>query len=233
MGRMLGRMVFATLFIAGGVGHFVLTDAYVRIVPPYLPQPRALVWISGIAEFALGVMLLARPTRPFAAWGLIALLVAVFPANVFMWQHPDVFGVPPWVCLLRLPLQGLLIAWAWAYTRPTPDPRIKVGAAPVAPLLLIGLTFVAAIGGCSVGGPTLGRLTKGTTARVQAVGDRPVVVYFAASEETLPVGTVVKVVDDEEGTVNQVDRKVLVGFNEGPHQGLAAFVRRSDLEPDR
>ena len=147
-------------------------------------------------------------------------------------------GAPVVVAVASLGVLGQgseSVGWdgRWAYTRPAPGLRVATHASPVARLLLIGLTLGGGLGGCSVGGPSLGRLAKGTTARVQSVGDRPVVVYFAASEETLPAGTVVKVVDDEEGSVNQVDRKVLVGFGEGPHQGLAAFVRRSDLEPDR
>lgn len=114
--RGLGRAVFASLFLAGGVAHFAATDLYSKIMPPYLPAPRALVLVSGVAEVALGAMLLIPTTARLAAWGLIALLVAVFPANVFMYQHPERFNLSPTLLLLRLPLQGLLIAWAWAYT---------------------------------------------------------------------------------------------------------------------
>jgi len=112
-----GRWAFAALFITGGIGHFVATDFYLRIMPPYLPYPRALVLLSGLCEVALGVLLLIPGTTRLAAWGLIALLVAVFPANLSMYQHPDRFALPPNLLLLRLPLQGLLILWAYAYTR--------------------------------------------------------------------------------------------------------------------
>jgi len=112
-----GRWAFAALFITGGIGHFVATDFYLRIMPPYLPYPRALVLLSGVCEVALGVLLLIPGTTRLAAWGLIALLVAVFPANLSMYQHPDRFALPANLLLLRLPLQGLLILWAYAYTR--------------------------------------------------------------------------------------------------------------------
>jgi uncharacterized membrane protein len=114
---LVGRWAFAALFVAGGVGHFVATDVYIRIMPPYLPYRRALVLLSGVFEVVLGVLLLVPTTSRLAAWGLIALLVAVFPANVFMYQHPEKFGLSPTLLLLRLPLQGVLILWAYAYTR--------------------------------------------------------------------------------------------------------------------
>jgi uncharacterized membrane protein len=113
---LVGRWAFAALFVAGGVGHFVATDVYIRIMPPYLPYHRALVLLSGVFEVVLGVLLLVPTTSRLAAWGLIALLVAVFPANVFMYQHPERFPLPPTLLLLRLPLQGVLILWAYAYT---------------------------------------------------------------------------------------------------------------------
>ena len=112
-----GRWLFAALFIAGGVGHFVAADFYVRMMPPYLPLHRTLVLVSGVAEVVLGVLLLIPVTSRFAAWGLIALLIAVFPANVHVYRHQELFPLPPVVHLLRLPLQGLLILWAYAYTR--------------------------------------------------------------------------------------------------------------------
>ena len=113
---LVGKWAFAALFVAGGVGHFVKTDVYMKIMPPYLPYHRALVLLSGVFEVALGILLLVPTTSRLAAWGLIALLVAVFPANVYMYQHPDKFGLSPTLLLLRLPLQGVLILWAYAYT---------------------------------------------------------------------------------------------------------------------
>jgi uncharacterized membrane protein len=118
----IGKVIFAAFFIAGGVGHFVAPDVYMKIMPPYLPYHRALVLLSGVFEVALGVLLLVPKTSRVAAWGLIALLVAVFPANVFMYQHAESFNVSPTLLLLRLPLQALLILWAWSYTRRQSDP---------------------------------------------------------------------------------------------------------------
>jgi uncharacterized membrane protein len=109
----------AALYIGAGLAHFACTSLFAGAVPDYLPAHRQIVLISGAAEIAAGLGLLFRPTRSLAAWGLMALLVAVFPANLWMAQHPQQFpGIPPWVLWLRLPLQLPLIAWAWLYTRP-------------------------------------------------------------------------------------------------------------------
>jgi uncharacterized membrane protein len=115
--RLVGKGVFATLFVVAGIGHFVATDFYLRIMPPYLPWHRALVLLSGVIEIALGVLLLVPRTSAFAAWGLIALLIAVFPANIHLYLHQEIWPLPPIVHLLRLPLQAVLILWAYAYTR--------------------------------------------------------------------------------------------------------------------
>ncbi len=120
-----GRWAFAALFLVGGVGHFAATDFYLKIMPPYLLHPRALVLLSGAAEIGLGALLLVpRTTRP-AAWGLIALLIAVFPANLYMYQNSGRFSVPPLALLIRLPLQGLLIWWAYRYTRARPAASVR------------------------------------------------------------------------------------------------------------
>jgi len=116
----LGKWTFAALFIAGGIGHFVAPDVYVRIMPPYLPFHRPLVLFSGTIELILGVLLLIPRYSRLAAWGLIALLVAIFPANIYLYQHQEILRAPPIVHLIRLPLQGVLILWAFAYTRRRP-----------------------------------------------------------------------------------------------------------------
>ena len=108
--------LMATLYAAAGVNHFLCPRIYERIIPPYLPAPEALNYAAGAAEVILGVALLFPVTRPWAAWGIVALLVAVFPANLYMYQR-GAAGIPSWALLLRLPLQGVLIAWAWWYTR--------------------------------------------------------------------------------------------------------------------
>ena len=114
--KLIGKCVFAALFIIGGVGHFVAPGSYEKIMPPYLPWHRTLVLVSGVFEIALGVLLLVPRFSPLAAWGLIALLVAVFPANIYLYQHQEILPGPPLLHLLRLPLQVLLIGWAWVYT---------------------------------------------------------------------------------------------------------------------
>lgn len=116
--KSVSRYIFGVAFVLAGINHFVSPDFYVRIMPPYLPWHLALVYISGVAEVVLGGMLLVRRWSKLAAWGLVALLVAVFPANVYMATHPEAFPDFPIALLyLRLPLQGLLILWAWVYTR--------------------------------------------------------------------------------------------------------------------
>lgn len=112
-----GKWLFALLFAAGGVAHFVTPETYMKIMPRFLPWHRELVLLSGAAELLLGVLLVVPRTTRAAAWGLIALLIAVFPANVFMYTHRGQFDIPPAALLVRLPLQGLLILWAYAYTR--------------------------------------------------------------------------------------------------------------------
>ena len=121
--------VMGVLYVLAGVMHFVAPKVYARIVPPQFPRPVLLVYLSGIAEIALGIGVLLRRTRRQSAWGLIALLLAVFPANVHMAKRgmiPD--GVPDWASgvarlalWVRLPFQGVLMLWAWWYTRVTPE----------------------------------------------------------------------------------------------------------------
>ena len=109
-------------FMAAGINHFWHTAFYVAIMPPYLPSPLALVYLSGVAELALGGLVLCKRWQLAASWGLIALSLAVFPANIHMALHPELFpqfSTPGlW---LRLPLQALVIAWAYWYTRPVQD----------------------------------------------------------------------------------------------------------------
>jgi uncharacterized membrane protein len=116
--RLLLRWLFGVFFIGAGVNHFVHPAMYVAIMPPYLPWHLTLVYVSGACESILGALLLVERTQRMAAWGLVVLLIAVFPANVQMATHAALYPEIPAVALwLRLPLQGLLIAWAWLYTR--------------------------------------------------------------------------------------------------------------------
>jgi uncharacterized membrane protein len=128
--KIAGKWLFGILFIVAGANHFRSPDTYMKIMPPYLPFHRELVLISGVFEVALGALLLVPPVSSVAAWGLIALLIAIFPANIYLYQHQEILPGPPLLHLLRLPLQGLLIAWAWAYTNPLTRPVLTSGGEP-------------------------------------------------------------------------------------------------------
>ena len=116
--------VMGPLYVVAGVLHFVVPELYVQIIPPILPAPLALVYLSGVAEIACGVGVLIPRTRRYAAWATIALLVAIFPANIYMATSMVVVdGIggsdpSPLIRWGRLPLQGVLILWAYWYTNP-------------------------------------------------------------------------------------------------------------------
>ena len=114
--------LIALVFGAAGTAHFVWPSAFARIVPPSLPAPRTLVYVSGAAEVLGAVGVLVPGLRPYAGWGLILLLLAVFPANVHMALHPADFDqIPAWVLYLRLPLQFVFIGWIyWALDLSSP-----------------------------------------------------------------------------------------------------------------
>ena len=113
------RWLYGVLFAFAGANHFVSTQFYVGIMPPYVPWHVELVYISGVCEIVLGLALLVRRFERLAAWGMIALIVAVTPANLHMALHPELFPqfsvTGLWV---RMALQLVLIAWAYWYTRP-------------------------------------------------------------------------------------------------------------------
>ena len=112
------KWLLAALMTFAGVMHFVAPRGYVKIVPSWLPAPAALVAISGVFEILGGVGLLIPATQRFAAWGLIALFIAVFPANVNMAIKRIPLGrkqMPTWALWARLPLQLGFIGWAWLF----------------------------------------------------------------------------------------------------------------------
>jgi uncharacterized membrane protein len=113
------KWVLALFMIFAGVMHFRAPGPFERIVPKWLPAPRMLVYVSGVFEVLGGVGLLVPPTQRLAAWGLIALFLAVLPANVNMAVNRLPLGktpLPVWALWARLPLQLVLMAWAYAYT---------------------------------------------------------------------------------------------------------------------
>jgi uncharacterized membrane protein len=114
------------IYAVAGATHFLAPESFARVVPPEFPRPRALVYCSGVAELALGLGMQFDRTRRASAWGIVALLVAVFPANVYMATDdvaaafaPDrLAGVARAAAWARLPFQAVLVLWAWWHTLP-------------------------------------------------------------------------------------------------------------------
>ena len=128
--KLVGLAFVFLWFLVGGIAHFAKTDLEMTIVPPYIPSPRTAVLVSGVFELLGAVGLLIRRARRAAGAGLFLLTLAVTPAHIYMLQHPDLFGVPFWALVLRLPLQAALlylIVWsadvgslfkrAWCHSR--------------------------------------------------------------------------------------------------------------------
>ncbi len=114
-GKRIGLGIVFVWFFLGGIAHFTATDMEMRIMPPYIPAPRLMVWVSGVCELLGAVGLLLPRTRRAAGIGLVALTIAVTPANVYMLQQAEAFHVPYWALVARLPLQvGLLALIAWS-----------------------------------------------------------------------------------------------------------------------
>jgi uncharacterized membrane protein len=113
--------LMAAFYMFAGFNHLMNPAFYVAIMPPSLPDPEWLNVLSGLAEIVLGVFLLEPRTRVLAAWGVIALLIAVFPANLYVtFENMGVDGPGSGNAMLnwvRLPFQGLFVLWAWWYTR--------------------------------------------------------------------------------------------------------------------
>jgi uncharacterized membrane protein len=133
--RSVLRVVLALLMISAGCLHFVAERFFVQIVPPQLPWPQVIVWISGVCEIALGALLLPSATRRWAGLGLVALFVAIFPANLYMaLDNVQLRDMPGWykqpsqlALWLRLPFQLVLIAWA-LWVSATPRGAVQAGS---------------------------------------------------------------------------------------------------------
>lgn len=109
--------LMALFYTIAGINHFVHTPTYMQIMPPWLPFPLPLVYITGVCETLFGLLLIPAATRRTAAWLIIALLVAIFPANIqMMLNYWHAHNPLLWVTILRLPAQVLLILWARVYT---------------------------------------------------------------------------------------------------------------------
>ena len=146
MVRTVLRYVLAVFMMTAGVLHFVADYLFVQIVPPFLPWAYPIVWISGVIEFALGAALLVPKYRRLASLGLVALFIAVFPANIYMAvANVQVHDLPSGVhqpsetsLWLRLPLQFLLILWAYRVGRDDKRAVLSTPAAPSQPRAAVG-----------------------------------------------------------------------------------------------
>jgi uncharacterized membrane protein len=112
------KYLLGAFFIGAGVMHFVRPEFYLKIMPPALPWHLGLVYLSGLAEILLGILVVIPKYTRLAAWGLIVLLIAIFPANIYLAMNPQIMpDVNPLAHLIRLPIQLVFIAWAWWFTR--------------------------------------------------------------------------------------------------------------------
>jgi uncharacterized membrane protein len=118
-GKRVGLTIVFLWFFLGGIAHFVATELEMRMVPPYIPWPRTVVIVSGVFELLGAGALLWPRTRRIAGIGLFVLTILVTPAHIYMLQRPELFNVPYWALVLRLPLQVALLALiAWAAIAP-------------------------------------------------------------------------------------------------------------------
>jgi uncharacterized membrane protein len=120
----LSLIAQASLYVLGGINHFWHTGFYVHIMPDHYAHPEALVLASGAAEILGGIGLLVPVTRRFSAAGIVLMLIVYFDVHLFMLTHAGRFPeVPVWILRARIPMQFVLIAWAWMYLRRERDLR--------------------------------------------------------------------------------------------------------------
>lgn len=116
--KTISLYAMAAFFAGAGFMHFINPKFFLRIMPPYIPWHKPIVYLSGLAEIGLAGLLLIPQYSVWAAWGIIALLVAVFPANLYHLTSGGAgMRIPQWALIIRLPLQFVLIGWAYWHTR--------------------------------------------------------------------------------------------------------------------
>jgi uncharacterized membrane protein len=118
------RVAAGVAFVIASLPHFFSPRAYLPMMPPFVPSPLAMIYVSGVAELAGGIGLLIPRTARLAAWGLVAMLIAIFPANLHVaWTGTNAAGLPssPWYTWSRLPFQIVFIWWVLAATREARD----------------------------------------------------------------------------------------------------------------
>ncbi len=114
----LSLFAMSMFYVGTGVNHFLHSELYLRIMPPWLLWHNELVVISGVCEVSFGLLLLFSSTRRVAAWCIIFLLIAVFPANIqMMLNYWNESNLKLWISIIRLPLQIILILWAYSFTK--------------------------------------------------------------------------------------------------------------------
>ncbi|SMD34692.1 Uncharacterized membrane protein [Reichenbachiella faecimaris] len=111
----ISPLLMAAFYIFAGVSHFASPKFFLKIMPQWVPKPKMVNFLVGLIEVALGVAMLFVQTRTMAAWGIIALLIAVFPANIYHYQLARQKGKQVVATLFRLPIQALLIYWAYSF----------------------------------------------------------------------------------------------------------------------
>ena len=127
--KQIFKVIFAACMIAAGLSHFIVPHPYVKIVPPQLPYPEAIVYISGFFEILGGIGLFVPPFTQAAAWGFVLLLIAVYPANINMAvNNIHINNIPDgnWFQAIRLPFQFVLIAWAYWFTKPDEEAELSM-----------------------------------------------------------------------------------------------------------
>jgi uncharacterized membrane protein len=116
--KKISLYIMSLFYVIAGINHFIHPSFYEKIMPPYLPIHLTLIDISGVCETGLGLLLLPQKTRRSAAWGIIFLLIAIYPANIQMLLNYIHENNPNlWISIVRLPLQFVLIWWAFIYTK--------------------------------------------------------------------------------------------------------------------
>ncbi len=131
--RVISKALLSFLLVLAGTLHILRPGFFLKIMPPYLPLHLELVYLSGVFEIAFGLLLWVPGYSRWAAWGIVALLIAVFPANIYLYQHQEIVRASPAMHLFRLILQGPLILWAHWYTRPTPTQPSSTPSNPTPP----------------------------------------------------------------------------------------------------
>ena len=116
--KLITIYLMSLFYILGGIKHFTNVDWYIKIMPPYLTYHKELVYLSGAFEIILGIMLLFEQTRFLSGWGLILLLIAVFPANIYLAQtNGAAMNISPALAWGRLPFQAVFIALAYWHSK--------------------------------------------------------------------------------------------------------------------